>query len=313
MDRLPSPETIREIASVHFLQQQTRERVGELVWPAEDDVWQYRVIWRWHQTTTFLMTLGDTQFALKLSSDKKFVKDTQIELWLREQGQNTPQIFSNWEGQLPGMTGSYFWSIQEYIPGPLWWDSQINSEQLDSFIAQLNALHQVGHKWTTGWGKVRSNHHGESKDFPEHVARFVKKIDECDFFDQGNRRERVKAAIEKMQKGIGDMLAYEPVLIHNDAHPENVILDTEASCRLLDFGNVKWSCPEEEMAVIQTHCIGSRMWVFREILSKYKTQHPFNDELFKFFALLNACSKINTRKNPTKQMFVWTQLVEPLL
>lgn len=65
-------------------------------------------------------------------------------------------------------------------------------------------------------------------------------------------------AIERMQKGVGDMSEYEPVLIHNDAHPENVILDTEASCRLLDFGNVKWSCPEEEMAVIQTHCIGSR-------------------------------------------------------
>lgn len=62
-----------------------------------------------------------------------------------------------------------------------------------------------------------------------------------------------------MQKQIGDMNNYTPVLIHNDAHTENVILDSSTSSRLIDYGNIKWSCPEEELAVIQTHCVGSRM------------------------------------------------------
>jgi|GEM_PF-4129867 len=119
-------------------------------------------------------------------------------------------------------------------------------------------------------------------------------------------------ALQSMQKNIGDMSHYEPVLIHNDAHPENVILDAESSCRLLDFGNVKWSCSEEEIAVIQTHCVGSRREVFDQILSKYKSQHPFNEELFQFFSLLNACSKINTRKDVKKKDSLWQELIDPI-
>ncbi len=313
MDTLPTPETIREIATLHFLQQKTSDQVSSLVWPAENDGWQYRVLGKWMQTTTFLITLWNQKFALKLSNNEKFKWDTDTELWLRQQGQNTPQIFNKGEWQLPGMEGRYFWSVQEYIPGPLWKDAEINDAQLKSFIAQLDSLHAIRHDWTTGWGMVMPDRNGGFEDFAGNVGRFVGKIQKCDFFSEDGRRERVLEKIQEMKSQIGDMAHYRPVLIHNDAHTANVIIDTPESVRLLDFGNVRWSCPEEELAVIQTHCVGSRMSLFTRILDTYRADHSFDNDLFEFFSLLNACSKINTRKITEKQLLIWWQIVEPLL
>lgn len=314
MNQPPPPEIIWEIAAVHFLQKETSHKVGNVLWAAEKDKWSYQVIGKWMQTTTFLLTLWEKKFALKLSNNEKMKWDTEIELWLREkQWQNNPQIFSTGEGQLPGISGKYLWNIQEYIPWTLWKESEINDAQLDSFLSQLDSLHSIHQSETSGWGWLVNNKNGQEEGFWNYINIFKGKIDKCDFFSHNRRRERVMEKIEHLQTRVWDMSHYKPVLIHNDAHTSNVILDGPASVRLIDYGNPKWSCPEEELAVIQTHCIGSRMWLFKRILDWYRSKRPFDDDLFQLFALLNACSKINTRKEEVKRLLVWNQLVEPLL
>lgn len=160
---------------------------------------------------------------------------------------------------------------------------------------------------------VMPDYNGEFENFSGYIVRFVGKIQKCDFFSGDGRRARVLKKIEEMKSRVGDMTHYKPVLIHNDAHTENVILDTPESVRLLDFGNVRWSCPEEELAIIQTHCVGSRMQLFTRILDAYSTHHSYDNNLYEFLSLLNACSKINTRKNIEKQLLIWRQIIEPLL
>lgn len=315
MNIIPSPECIENIARAHFLQQQTSQKTETILWESEENEWGYQIIGQWMQTTTFLITIGGQNFALKLSNNEKFLWDTRKEIWVSDfLRQRNPKIFSHGEGQLPGMVGRYFWNVQEYIPWPLWSDSEMNNEQLESYLSQLRSIHSFAHPWVPKWWPVMDDLDWAEESFAKYTEIFRRKINECTFFSQENRRERVLSEIEKLQWKIWDMWNYKTILIHNDAHPQNVILDSPESARIIDYWNMKWSCPEEELAVIQTHCIGSRMWLFQRILEGYKNKRSFDDNLFEFFTLLNACSKINTRRKKTeKQLLIWTQLVEPML
>lgn len=314
MDTLPSSESIANIASAHFLQQQISHRAAEILWEKNGKEWSYELIGKWMQTTTFLLTLGEQKFALKLSNNEKFLQDTHKEIWVSESlKQKNPKIFSHGESQLPGMAGRYFWNIQEYIPWPLWEDGEMNARQLDSYLSQLNSLHAIEHPWIPRWWLVMDDTNGSEENFEKYIDIFRKKIDKCDFFSQENRRERVLTQIDQLLTKIRDMSEYKTVLIHNDAHAHNVILDSPESVRIIDYWNMKWSCPEEEFAVIQTHFFRSRMNLFTKIMERYSQTHAVNSSLFEFFVLLSACSKIKTRKVETKRLLLWNELIEPLL
>lgn len=314
MKEFPSQESIQKIAECHFLEAHTQSRVHKILWlNPKADKWKYKIIWKGLLTTTFLMTLGKEKFALKISDNPKFIWDTETEKWLYDtHSQNVPHIFSSGEWILPGMDRKFFWNIQEYISWPIWSNEKINDSQLESFIWQLSSLHSIKQPQDTkGWGKIWEEHEGENKTFDEYMEIYMSKVRKCEFFNINSRRERIQKAILKLQKSLWND---QPVLIHNDAHPGNVILDSKKTCRLIDFGNIKWSYPEEELAVIKTHCVGSRMWVFDQIITQYKQRVPeFDETKFQFFLLINTCTKITTRKELGKQEFLWRELIEPIL
>ena len=320
MDTLPGQEIIDQIAAVNFLQSEVWGKLRGILWDEKVEWWTYHPLLSWTTSDVLLIEHNWSKFALKISQKKSLEADTKKEQWMIQQWADLPKILWSGVGRIPTIEGVYYWTIQEYIWGEVWWGGRpLNDAQIDSYVGQLRALHNIHQPWESNtWGPITEERIWSLPDFTSYLESFDKKINTCDFFDQKNRRARIQQILGTLKAKIWNQNTLVPCLIHHDAHPENVKLDTENSCRILDYWSAGWSCPEEELAIIKFH---SMPWARKEIpaetfdriKAKYIEKNPgFNEDLFEMFFLLNSCVKIVARKDDSKKKRIWDQLVEPL-